>query len=230
MHKKRPLIDNIGYELKDIILGLQDGIVNVLGLVLGVAAAVNDTRIVIISGLAAMFAESISMAAVAYTSTKAAKEFYNSQLERERKLIEKYPEFEKNDVRQIFLKKGFRGNLLDSVVRKITSSKKLWLDTMMADELRLFPEEYSKPLKASFIVGIASLIGSLIPLFPFFLLNVPLGIITSLILSVLILFVVGAIKAKLTIGSWKRSGFEMAIIGTTAAVAGYIIGKLLSQV
>ena len=71
--------------IRDLILGFQDGLVNTLGLVLGVASAVQDTKIVLISGLAATFAESISMAAVAYTSSKAANEFYQSQLEKEKR-------------------------------------------------------------------------------------------------------------------------------------------------
>ena len=229
MHKKG-YKDSVGYELKDIILGGQDGLVNVLGLVLGVAAAVNDARIVIISGLAATFAESISMAAVAYTSTKAAKEFYISQLEKEQKLIEKHPAFEQREVRHIFLKKGFRGKFLDSLVKKITSSKKLWLDTLMAEELRMFPEEYSSPLKSAVVVGISSLVGSLIPLFPFFLLNVTSGMIVSLTITIATLFITGALKAKITVGNWKKEGFEMAAIGTAAAIGGYIIGKILGTI
>ena len=229
MHKKRYL-DGVGYELKDIILGGQDGLVNVLGNVLGVAAAVNDPRIVIISGLAATFAESLSMAAVAYTSTKAAKEFYQSQLEKEQKLIEKHPAFEQREVRHIFLKKGFRGRLLDQVLRKITGSKRLWLDTLMAEELRMYPEEYGSPLKSGIVVGVASFIGSLIPLFPFFLLDIKSSMIVSLIISVVILFIIGALKAKITVGSWKRSGLEIATIGTAAAMGGYLIGKLLGKI
>ena len=229
MHKKG-YKDSVGYELKDIILGGQDGLVNVLGLVLGVAAAVNDARIVIISGLAATFAESLSMAAVAYTSTKAAKEFYQSQLEKEQKLIEKHPAFEQREVRHIFLKKGFRGRLLDQVLRKITSSKRIWLDTLMAEELKMYPEEYGSPLKSGVVVGVASFIGSLIPLFPFFLLDIKSSMIVSLILSVIMLFIIGALKAKITVGSWKRSGIELALIGTAAAMGGYLIGKLLGKI
>ena len=229
MHKKG-YKDSVGYELKDIILGGQDGLVNVLGNVLGVAAAVNDPKIIIISGLAATFAESLSMAAVAYTSTKAAKEFYISQLEKEQKLIEKHPAFEQREVRHIFLKKGFRGRLLDQVLRKITSSKRIWLDTLMAEELKMYPEEYGSPLKSAIIVGVSSLVGSLIPLFPFFLFDVTTSMIVSLSISVVILFIMGALKAKITVGSWKRSGIEIATIGTVAAMGGYLIGKLLGTI
>ena len=145
--------------IRDFILGFQDGLVNTLGLVLGVASAVQSANIVLISGLVTTFAESVSMAAVAYTSTKAAKEFYYSQLERERQEIKEIPHMEIKEIRDIYRKKGFRGRLLESIVRKITSNKKLWLKTMMIEELNLFPDDYDSPLKSAFVVGISAVLG-----------------------------------------------------------------------
>ena len=216
--------------IRDTILGFQDGVVNTLGLVLGVASAVNSTKIVIISGLVTTFAESISMAAVAYTSTKAAHDFYISQLEREKKEIREMPHMEVLEIRQIYHKKGFRGKQLEAIVKKITSNKKLWLETMMVEELRLSPEDYEKPLRSTFVVGISAVIGSLIPVLPFFFLPLKSGMIVALILSVIMLFAVGAAKANITIGDWKKSGIEIAIVGTLAALTGYIIGRLLGVV
>lgn len=216
--------------IRDFILGFQDGLVNILGLVLGVASAVQNTKIVLISGLAATFAESISMAAVAYTSNKAAHQYYESQLEKEKGEIKEIPDTEVEEIRDIYYRKGFRGNQLKSIVNKITSNKKLWLDTMMAEELKLYPEDYENPIKSGFVVGASAVIGSLIPILPFFFLEVKIGMLYALILSVITLFIIGAAKAKVTIGSWKKSGFEMASIGTIAALAGYIIGSLLGVV
>ena len=119
--------------LKDAILGGQDGLVNVLGIVLGVATATNDFHIILVSGLAATFAESISMGAVIYTSTKAAKEYYYAELEREKKEIENIPDLEIEEVREIYYNKGFRGKQLDNIVKKITSDKELWLDIDLFD-------------------------------------------------------------------------------------------------
>ena len=216
--------------IRDFILGFQDGLVNTLGLVLGVASAVQETKIVLISGLAATFAESISMAAVAYTSSKAAHEFYQSQLEREKKEIKEIPHMEVQEIRDIYYKKGFRGKQLENIVKKITSNHKLWLDTMMAEELKLFPEDYDSPVKSGIIVGLSAVAGSLIPVIPFFLLPVKISMIYGVLLSIITLFIVGAVKAKLTIGNWKKSGLEMTIIGTLAALAGYLIGSLLGAV
>ena len=216
--------------IRDFILGFQDGLVNTLGLVLGVATAVQSSKIVLISGLVTTFAESISMAAVAYTSTKAAKQYYDSQLEREKREIKEIPHMELQEIRDIYYKKGFRGKELESIVKKITSNKKLWLETMMAEELRLLPEDYDKPVKSAFVVGISAIIGSLVPVAPFFILPVKLGMVYALLQSILVLFVIGAIKARVTIGDWKKSGIEMAVVGTVAALVGYLVGSLLGVV
>ena len=216
--------------IRDFILGFQDGLVNTLGLVLGVASAVQRSSIVLISGLVTTFAESVSMAAVAYTSTKAAHEFYESQLEREKKEIKEIPHMEVQEVKDIYYRKGFRGKQLESIVKKITSNKNLWLKTMMAEELKLLPEDYEKPIKSTFVVGLSAIIGSLIPVIPFFIFDVKLGMAYALVLSIITLFIVGAVKAKVTIGNWKKSGIEMAIVGTLAALVGYLVGSLLGVV
>ena len=222
------LKNNNGISIKNIILGGQDGLVNVLGLVLGVAGGTGDVRIVIIAGLAGTFAESISMGAVAYTSSKAARDYYLSELHREKREIEEVPHIEREEIVEIYKKKGFSGKLLDKIVDKITSSKKLWLETMMADELRLFPDEYMNPGADALVVGIASLVGSLIPVIPFFFVNnTATGIFTALGISSIALFTTGALKAKFTIGDWRKAGFELMVIGIASALVGYFVGKIL---
>ena len=219
--------DHKGDWLKDIILGGQDGLVNVLALVLGVSAAVSEARIVLIAGLAGTFAESISMGAVAYTSTKAAKEYYLSKLKQERLEIQQLPDLEKEEIHDIYFRKGFRGKLLQEIVHKITSRKKLWLDTMMTEELQLLPSQYENPLRAGWIVGLASFGGSIIPLLPFFLFSVSTGRIVALFFSLVILFALGAIKARFTNQSWIKGGIEIAGIGIIAALMGHFVGVLL---
>lgn len=215
--------------LKNFILGWQDGLVNVLGIVLGVAIATTNTQIVLLAGLVATFAESLSMAAVAYTSSKSAKDFYRGHLKNELKSIDAVPEEEVREIREIFYEKGFRGETLETIVNTITSDKKLWAKTMMTEELHMFPEEYEKPVKSSLIVGISAIIGSLIPLVPFVFLAPQEAMIASVIVSAAALFTSGGVKGKLTLGSWKRSGIEMALIGLLAAVVGYLVGLLFGQ-
>jgi len=223
------LRNSLGSKFKDIILGGQDGVVNVLGVVLAIAAATNESRVIIIAGIAANLAESLSMGAVAYTSTKAYSRFYYSELAREEKEMKEVPHQEKKEVREIYYKKGFRGELLNKIVRKITSSKKIWLETMMTDELKLSSEQLQNPLHSALLVGFSALVGSTIPLVPFFFFSVKTGIILSLIFSTIALFTTGAVNAKLTIGSWMKNGVEMAAIGMVTAIIGYGIGMLLGK-
>lgn len=212
------------FVFKDIILGGQDGIVNILALVLGVAAATSSQKVILVSGLAALFAESISMGAVAYTSSKSAYEYYINMLRKEKQEVKKTPNLEKKEIINIYKKKGLRGNLLSKVVSKITSSKRIWIDTMMAEELKLFPNGYETPWKNAFVVGFASVVGSLIPLLPFFFLSIKQGVYFAFFLSITALFITGTVKAKLTDQNKFKCGTELALIGTLAAVAGYLIG------
>ena len=214
------------FRLSNVILGGQDGLVNVLGVILGVAAATSDTRIVIAAGLAATFAESISMGAVAYTSTLAENDLYNSEREREYRHIRIAPDVEADELRTIYRQKGFEGEMLDKIVDVITSNPDVWVNVMMSEEFQLAPPEKSKAFNSAMLVGFSALIGSLIPLFPFFFWPVNLSIGISIFIAALTLFIVGAYKARVTVGKPLRSGMEMAIIGTVSALAGYLVGWL----
>jgi vacuolar iron transporter family protein len=212
------------FRLSDVILGGQDGLVNTLGVILGVAAATADVRIVIAAGLAATFAESISMGAVAYTSTLAENDLYHSEREREYRHIHLAPDVEVEEIRGIYREKGFEGETLDKIVDVITSNPDVWVNVMMSEEFKLTPPEKSKAFNSAMLVGFSALAGSFIPLFPFFFLTVNLSIIISIIIAALTLFSVGVYKARVTVGKPFRSGMEMALIGTLSALAGYVVG------
>jgi VIT1/CCC1 family predicted Fe2+/Mn2+ transporter len=146
--------------LSDIILGGQDGLVNVLGVILGVAAATNDPRIVLVAGLAATFAESVSMGAVAYTSTLAEADFYESERAREYRHIQEVPQLEQGEIREIYAGKGFKGELLDRIVETITANKDVWVAVMMAEEHQLTPTNRKQAVSAALLVGsLISLVG-----------------------------------------------------------------------
>jgi VIT1/CCC1 family predicted Fe2+/Mn2+ transporter len=210
--------------ISDIILGGQDGLVNVLGVILGVAAASEDVRMVLVAGLAATFAESVSMAAVAYTSTIARADLYESERAREYRHLRDTPNLEREEVRQIYQKKGFSGPVLEQLVDIITANKDVWVSVMMAEEHKLTPVNRRTALRSGVVVGLSAIIGSLIPLLPFFLVNVQLGIWSSIAISAVVLFVVGAYKAKLTVGRPAKSGFEIMAIGMASAMVGYAVG------
>ena len=211
--------------LSDFILGSQDGLVNVLGVLLGVAVASQDRRIIIAAGLAATFAESISMAAVAYTYTIARRDHYTGERERELREMEELPDLERAEVRAILESWGYEGEALDTVSNAITSNKKAWLEFMMAHELNLAPVHPGKPLRSAAIVGVAALLGSLVPLPPFFFLPIfPDAVAVSIVMSAIVLFAIGAYKARTTVGRPGRSGLQIAAIGLAAAAVGFLVG------
>lgn len=212
--------------LSEVILGGQDGLVNVLGVILGVAAATQDVRIVIAAGLAATFAESISMGAVAYTSTLAEHDLYHSEREREHRHIHLAPEVEIEEIRDIYRKKGFEGETLEKIVEVITSNPDIWVNVMMSEEFQMTPPERSNAFISALIVGFSALVGSLIPLFPFFFWTVGSSIWISIVIAALTLFIVGVYKARITVGRPFRSGLQMAVIGTVSALAGYVVGLI----
>jgi VIT1/CCC1 family predicted Fe2+/Mn2+ transporter len=216
-----------GSGFSDIILGGQDGLVNVLGVILGVAAAAGNPQLIIAAGLAATFAESISMGAVAYTAAIAHRDYYRGEKERERSHIGEFAEIEREEIRRIAAEKGIEGRLLETLVDHITADEDRWINVMMAQEFQLAPADEKGALKRSTLVGIAAIVGSLIPLLPFFILPISQSIVVSIILTGLTLFGAGVYKAKImSIGRWYRSGFQMAAIGIVAALAGYLIGLL----
>jgi len=213
--------------LSDFILGAQDGLVNVLGVILGIAAATNDARIVLVAGLATTFAESISMGAVAFTTTLADADLYQSEQEREYRHIEEIPNLEKQEVREIYEEKGFKGELLDHIVETVTANQDVWVAVMMAEEHQLSPIDRKQAWRAAWVVGISAVIGSLVPLAPFPFLPIVTSMWVSVLITAAVLFAIGYYKAHVTVGRPMRSGAEMTFIGTVSALAGYAVGALL---
>jgi predicted membrane protein (TIGR00267 family) len=214
--------------LSDVILGGQDGLVNVLGVILGIAAASRSERLVLVAGLAAAFAESVSMAAVAYTSSVAAGDYYRGERAREYRHVDAVPELERAEIRDIYARKGFDGELLDRIVETITKNKDVWVAVMMTEEHGLADTSKRASLRSAWIVGVASLVGSLVPLLPFLFAAVTPAAIAAVLLSAAALFAMGAYKAAATVGHPVKSGVELACIGTISALLGYGIGSVFN--
>lgn len=212
--------------LGEIILGGQDGLVNVAGVILGLAAATDEVRIIIAGGLAATFAESISMAAVAYTSKLADKDYYDAEIARETEEVRNSPQVKREQIARIFDHWGFSGKLLDDIIDHLTKDEEHWVEIMMAHDIQLQPVAKKGLLSAAVLVGISAIIGSLVPLWPFFFFPVNLSIVLGLVSTALVLFAVGVLKARLTVGTPSKSGLQMLLIGMTAALVGYAIGLL----
>ena len=167
------------------------------------------------------------MAAVAYTSKLAEADYYQSEHEREKWEINHIPDGEKEEIKQLYAGYGFKGKILEEIVDKITADKKIWLKVMMEQELKLSPVNRYDAIPAAIIVGVSAIVGSFIPLTPYFLYSISTATLISLLLSSTTLFIVGYYKAQKTLGrKFIKSGFEMMIIGMVSAFVGYLIGSL----
>jgi VIT1/CCC1 family predicted Fe2+/Mn2+ transporter len=222
-----------GRWLSDLVLGAQDGVVNTLGVLLGVASATTDRHVILATGMAAAVAESISMAAVAYTSSMARGELYLAERAREYRHIQRTPDVEREEVRRIFAEKGFTGDLLDRAVTTVCSDRDVWVATMMTEEHALAATDQRASLRSALVVGGASLVASFTPVFAFWPLFATLGhrlsVALALITGAILLAVLGAFKARLTTGSPVRSGAVLLAIGLSSAFAGWAVGFLASR-
>ena len=217
-----------GNSLRDVILGGQDGLVNILGIILGVFAGGGSTTVLVATGFAAAITESISMGAVGYTSSLAQRDSYQAERRRESNEIDTMPDTERQEIRDIYASKGFEDELLEQVVDTITANRQQWLTTMMDEELHLQPVESGDILRSSFVIFLATLIGHLIPLAPFLWLPTTTALVVAIVLSALVLFGVGVYSAVTLVGSWWSSGLRMLVIGLGAAAIGFLVGRLFN--
>ncbi len=132
-------------------------------------------------------------------------------------------------MRQIYMKKAdFTEEELNLILNRITSDKKVWLDSMMKEELGLFEERFESPVKVGLIMLVAFIMGGLVPILPFALLPASqTGLIVASIVTFVSLFLIGVWKTTFTNKHWLRSGLEMVFVGILATVIPYLIGDLL---
>jgi VIT1/CCC1 family predicted Fe2+/Mn2+ transporter len=209
--------------VRDVILGGQDGLVNVLGLVLGLAVATGDTRIVITAALAAMFAESIAMAGVAYTASGAERELVVQVAERlDAELRERA-----DQRRRERLAATEPGHVVTAAVAAADAEADAWRTELGRWRAAMAPVRETHPVRAALVVGAATILGSAVPVIPFLLLPADVAPVVALIAAAVVLGLAGAERAHLTGGSTLRAGFEMIVIGMASALAGYLIGQLL---
>lgn len=134
---------------------------------------------------------------------------------------------ETEEIRDIYKRKGFNGELLNRIVQTITANEDVWVAVMMAEEHQLSPVDRRTAMRAAWVVGLSAIVGSLVPIAPFMFLPVSTSMWVSVLVTALVLFAIGAYKARVTVGKPMRSGMEMMLIGTISALAGYLVGVLL---
>lgn len=213
--------------IRDVILGGQDGLVNVLGLVLGMAAATGDARLVITAGVAAMFAEGIAMAGVAFTASGAERDAGREirlRLDRERaSRAAARGDASLADLRR----QGVDGDTLAAVGEAIAAERAALEDEVAALQQAVAPMRETRPFRSALVVGISTVSGSAIPIAPFIVLPVADAALGALAAAGLVLVVAGIERARLTGGNPLRAAGEMLAIGLVSALAGFLIGQVL---
>ena len=213
--------------LRDWIYGGIDGAVTTLAVVTGVAGAELSNWIILALGFANLFADGFSMAASNYLGTRAEHDDWR-RLERiENRHIDLAPEGEREEVRQIFLQKGFEGNDLRRIVELVTSDRDRWVQTMLTDEYGL-PHSVRSPWIAAITTFTAFLICGLVPLLPY-LFATEHSLAASAILTGIVFVAIGSIKSRWSTSSWWHSGLTTLLVGAIAAVLAYLAGVLVKR-
>lgn len=219
--------------LRDFMYGAIDGAVTTFAIVSGVAGAGLSSGIVIIMGLANLLADGFSMAISNYLGTQAENQRRDTLRSQEDRHISLYPEGEREEVRQIFARKGFEGEQLEQAVAVITADRQRWIDTMLQDEFGISLDK-GQPVVAGGVTFAAFLLAGVLPLLPFLLNWARPGLIggpflLSLILTLSAFFAIGAAKSRYVSQSWRRGGLETALIGGAAALLAYGVGLSLKH-
>lgn len=220
-----------GSGVRDMIFGANDGLVSTLAFVAGVMGAITDPYIILLSGIAELFAGTISMAAGAYQSSKSELEVMERESQRE-KIKGRTPKEEKEELVRFYQSEGYTSAEAESIVERIVKEKEFSIEMGTLEELGLAPEEIGNPIKAGVLCGLSFGISAIIPIFPFAFkaLSTMDAMKFSIIATLASLFGVGAMKTIFSRKNWIRSGFEMMVIGASASAITYLIGTLFSLI
>lgn len=214
--------------LRDWVYGGIDGAVTTFAIVAGVVGADLSTRVILILGAANLFADGFSMAAANYSSTRTEIDEYAHIRDMEERHVDRFPDGEREEVRQLFAAKGFRGDDLERVVEVITSDRKRWIETMMAEEHGL-PLVRRSAWKSALSTFAAFLICGSVPLIPF-LLGAPATFWLSTILTGMTFFAIGSIRSVWAPKPFWMTGIETTTIGLVAAGVAYGVGHVLAGI
>ncbi len=212
-----------GHLIREVVFGANDGLVTLIGFLAGITGSLATTQPIVLASIALIVAGSVSMALGAYLSSKAQREFFEHEIRRERWEIENMPEMETAEVREHYLKMGFSEAETEMIVKRVTSDPQVWLRFMMHEELGIAEERFDNPIRSGLTVGLAYFVASWIPLTPYFFVDrVPVALSWAIVLAVGSMAIMGFIKARLGGTSFWKSAMEMALLGTAAAIMGYV--------
>lgn len=217
--------------LREIIFGVEDGMVSTLGAITGIAAGTGDHFTVVLAGVVIIAVESISMGVGSFLSSKSEREVQEQKLKEEKTEIQDYPEEEEQELREMYVEDGWPQELSVQMAQAARANKQLFLQEMALRELKLIPEQFDNPIKNGLYMGFSYILGGIIPLAPYLLIpDLLTGTIVSVVLTLLGLFGMGAITTKFSKRSWWRAGLEMLFFASIAAFIGYAIGSIVQKV
>lgn len=221
---------DVGKYIGDLVYGANDGIITTFAIVAGASGASLSASVVIILGFANILADGISMGVSNFLGEKSEQDFAKAQYEKENWEIDNLRELEVEEVYDIYRKKGFKGKDLERAVDIITSNRKVWLDTMMKDELNIIMEKKEDPKKHGLATFAAFVVAGLFPLLPYLIPGTVNTFASSVIIGAVALFTIGALRTLITTVSWIRGGVEMLLAGSAAAAVAYIVGAFTKGV
>ena len=218
--------------LRNVVYGFNDGLTANFGLVAGVVGATSAQQlhwVIVTAGVAGAIADALSMGSSGYLAAKSEQEVYANEIAMERDEIALMPEVERDELALIYEAKGMDRESAHGLATRVMADPQRMLDEQVQEELGI-GERSMSPLREGWVTGTATLIGAVIPVAPFLMLEGTPAVVVSFAVAMLSHFVVGAARSVFTGRGVFRSGLDMFIIGLGVAVAGYFVGKWVEMV
>lgn len=216
--------------ITDIVIGMSDGLTVPFALAAGLSGAVQSNAVVITAGIAEIVAGSIAMGLGGYLAGKTEQEHYQSELNKENYEVEKIPEKEKEEIKEIFAKYGLNDQTQSIIADELAKDKANWVDFMMKYELGLEKPDSNRARNSAATIGISYIIGGLIPLTAYFFTRTPYqGLMISALLTVICLFLFGYFKSKVTGQPLFKGALKVTLIGIAAAAAAFLVAKTFNN-
>lgn len=214
--------------IREVVFGVNDGLVSITGIIVGVTSSRLSSNQIIISGLAAVIAAAVSMGLGQYLSTVAQNEYFLAERKREYREVSEVPHEERAEVESIFRRQGFNADEVKTLTARITSDADRWVDFMMKEELGILLDSLDNPWSSSVVMALAVIAGSVAPILPYLLIpNANVAEIWAIVFAIVVAFGLGVLKAKVAKSSWWRSGLQFLLVTAAAVVIGVLGGHLL---
>ncbi len=216
--------------VRDIVIGMSDGLTVPFALAAGLSGIANSTAIVISGGLAEIAAGSIAMGLGGYLAARSDAEHYTTERATEQREVETIPENEVAEVQQVFLSYGLEKEQSTLVANALRLRPEAWIDFMMRFELGLEKPDPQRALSSALTIGLSYIAGGLIPLAPYFLIHTTgSALVYSVVFTLLALFIFGYVKGRFTGTRPFRSALQTTLIGGLAAAVAFGLAKLISR-